>query len=163
MKRTLAALAALTLAFASPARAHDGVHVEDPYARAASASAVTGAIFLEIVNHSTTHPDRLVSAASDVAERVELHTHVEDANGVMKMTEVPEGFPIAPGETRALARGGDHIMLLGLKRPLLEGETITVTLTFERSGEMVIEVPVDNARMPAMGGGMGHGAHKHGD
>jgi len=160
MKRTLAAVAALTLAFATPMFAHDGVHVEDPYARAASPSAVTGAIFLEIVNHSTTHPDRLVAARSDVAERVELHTHQEDAAGVMTMVHVPEGFPIAPGETHALARGGDHIMLIGLKRPLVQGDVVTVTLTFEREGDMVIEVPVDSDRKPAMGGG--HGMHKHG-
>jgi len=136
-----AALAALAL-MASPALAQNGIQVEDAYARA---SAQSGAVFMTIVNHIAS-PDRLLSVRTDAAERAELHTHSEDANGVMRMLEVAEGFAVAGLETRALSRGGDHVMLMGLTRPLDNGDTITLILTFERAGEVTLEVAVDNDR-----------------
>jgi copper(I)-binding protein len=156
----IASLATALLLAAAPLAAHDGVHVENAYALTSGPGAVSGAVFLEIVNHSTTSADRLVSASSDVAQRVELHTHLIDANGVARMIEVEDGFAVAPGETHVLQRGGDHVMLMGLTRPLADGDTFELRLVFEREGEMVIEVPVDLNRAPAAGhGGHGHGAH----
>ncbi len=141
MSTLRAAIAALAL-MSLPAMAHDGIHVEDAYARA---SAQSGAVFLTIVNHSAT-PDRLIAARTDAAARAELHTHSQDANGVMQMLEVTEGFPVAGHETHALSRGGDHLMLMGLTRPLKTGDTLTLILTFEREGEVTLDVPVDNDR-----------------
>lgn len=150
--------AALTLASAGLARAE--IAVTDPYVRAAGSLARSGAAFMVIRNTGPTD-DRLIAAASDAAERVELHTHRSDANGVMQMVEVPEGFVIPAGGSHALARGGDHVMFLGLTRPLADGDTVTVTLTFEQAGDVVVQIPVDNARKPAMmrAGQGGHGAH----
>lgn len=152
------ALLAATPLAATPLAAQDGIHVENAYARASGPTAMSGAVFLEIVNHSATHSDRLIAASTEVAERVELHTHVHGADGVMRMVEVEEGFAVAPGETRALERGGDHIMLMGLTRALNDGDSFPLRLVFEREGEVTIEVPVDLNRMPAAGQG-GHGAH----
>ena len=45
-----------------------------------------------------------------------------------------------------LKRGGDHIMLMGLRRSLRQGDNINVTLTFKKAGRMTIEVPVDNSQ-----------------
>src|SRR6056297_1618620 len=86
-------IAAATAAFALPALAGDISHItiDDAYARASNTMA--GAAFMSITNTSDTD-DRLVAVASDVAERVELHTHLEDANGVMRMIEVEDGFAI---------------------------------------------------------------------
>ena len=83
--------------------------------------------------------------------KVELHTHKQDANGVMQMMEVEEGFVVPANGMHALKRGGDHIMLMGLKRPLEQGEEITVTLTFEKAGEMEVQIPVDRERKPSHG------------
>lgn len=149
--------AAIALAAATPLSADDGVRVEDAYARSSGPTAMSGAVFFDIVNLSATRSDRLVSASSEVAQRVELHTHLEDAGGVMRMLEVEDGFAVAPGETRRLERGGDHVMLMGLTRPLNDGDTFPLTLVFEHEGEVTIEVPVDLGRVPAMG----HGAHGH--
>lgn len=156
-----AALVAALLALPVAAQSHDGVHVTDPYARVSGPSAQSGAVFMVLENHGTAD-DRLISATSDVAQRVELHTHKQDANGVMQMMEVPEGFAIAAGGTHALARGGDHVMLLGLTRSLNHGDTFPLTLTFERGEVITIDVTVDLQRAaPAMGhGAMGHG-HGH--
>lgn len=95
----------LVAAFAVlPAMASAHMVIEDAYARSASALAQTGAAFMVIFNHSDTD-DRLVSATSGAAERVELHTHIQEENGLMRMVEVEEGFPIPAGERITLQRG----------------------------------------------------------
>lgn len=154
-------LAAAALLLATPALAQDGVHIVDPYARIMGASAKSGAAFMVIENHAAAD-DRLIGAASDIAERVELHTHKADAQGNMQMLHVPEGFAIPAHGSHALQRGGDHVMFLGLRRVPAEGEAITVTLTFEKAGDVVVEIPVDNARMPQPGAHGGHGGHMQG-
>jgi copper(I)-binding protein len=136
-----------------PLAAAAEMRVEDPYARAAGAMARSGAAFMQITNAGETD-DRLVAAASDVAERVELHTHIMDGE-VMRMVEVEEGFAVPAGETISLQRGGMHVMFLGLTRALEQGDEIEVTLSFEGAGDMTVTIPVDNERMPEeMGGGM---------
>jgi periplasmic copper chaperone A len=164
-KTILAASAAAFLALAQGAMADSAITVTDPYMRASGAMASSGAAFMVISNQGA-EDDRLIAAASDIADRVELHTHQSDANGVMKMVHVEEGFPITAGEDHILARGGDHVMFLGLNRPVAQGDVVTVTLTFEKAGDLVVEVPVDMDRKPdhagAGHGAMGHGTMGHG-
>jgi len=130
------------------------VMIEDAYARASGPTARAGAAFFMIRN-GTDSDDRLIAATSDVAERVELHTHIEDANGVMRMIEVEDGIAVPAGGMHALQRGGDHVMFMGLRQPFEHGDTISVTLTFEQAGDMTVEIPIDLERMHAHG----HGAH----
>ena len=155
----LAGVAALS--FALPAFA-DGIMIHDPYARASAAMSQSGAAFMEIMNQTDTD-DRLIDARSDVAERVELHTHQEDANGVMRMVEVEEGFAIPAGGSHALARGGDHVMFLGLNQPFEHGDEIEVTLVFEQAGEMIVTIPIDLERNPMRQQMQGHGQMNHGN
>jgi periplasmic copper chaperone A len=144
----LAAMTAyFTLSSGQMAAAHDGIHIEDAYARVSGETAKSAAVFMTLMNHSV-EDDRLLSVTSDAAVRAELHTHTLDTNGVMHMGEVIEGFPIMGQEAHMLDRGGDHIMLLGLKQGLKQGDTVTLTLKFERGEEIVVEVPVDNDRKP---------------
>lgn len=142
--------------FALPALAGEGLTIDDPYARVSRPGAPTGAAFMSITNHGP-EDDRLVAAESDIAARVELHTHISDDEGVMRMVHVEEGFPLPAGESLRLERGGRHVMFMGLNRDLSDGDTVAVTLVFEAAGPRVVEIPVDNARRP--GGAMeGHGA-----
>lgn len=141
---------------ALPAYAHNGVHINDAYART---TATSGAIFFTIENHQDDE-DRLISAATDAAEMVGLHTHIADADGVMKMREVADGFSIPAYGDHVLARGGDHVMLMGLTRALKDGDMIRLTLTFERAGVVEVDVPVDNAREGAATG-HDHSQMKH--
>ena len=142
LKTTLMAAAAVT-ALALPAIAEMGkIRIDDAYARSATSMAKSGAAFMGIINHSG-EDDRLISASSDAAARVELHTHIED-DGVMRMVEVEEGFEIAAGETILLKRG----------------EMIDVTLTFEKAGDVDVKIPVDLERQPEPGA---HAVHDHGD
>ncbi len=148
--KTLLAAAAAFVAL--PAFAHDGVHVEDVYARSNGGIGGSGAVFLVVDNHQI-EDDRLIGVTTDVAEKAELHTHKESADGVMQMMAVPEGFVIPANDSHALARGGDHIMLMGLKRELKDGDKFPLTLTFERAGEVTVEAVVDNARKEGEAGG----------
>ena len=142
---TLVAVAVSLWAVAPPASAESAISVEDAFARASRPNAPVGAAFMTIVNSGETD-DRLVAAASDVAERVELHTHIEDSDGIMRMRPVEEGFAIPAGGQHTLKRGGDHVMLMGLREPLETGGSVTVTLTFEGAGDIVVEIPVDLER-----------------
>jgi len=162
--RVDAAAAAFVLAamVALPALADPVIEIEDPYARTASDMAKSGAAFMVIRNSGTTD-DRLVAARTDVAARVELHTHTENESGLMMMIEVEEGFPVPAGGAAMLARGGDHVMLMGLTEPLAQGDSFPVTLVFEKAGEVTLDVTIDRDRKPMHGGGMGHGSMDHGN
>lgn len=143
-----AALAAALFA-AAPAFA-DGMMVNDAYARSSTPTSQSGAAFFMLMN-DTGQDDRLVGVSSDVASKVELHTHIEDENGVMKMREIEGGVELPAGETHAFKRGADHIMFMGLNGPLEQGKDITVTLEFEKAGEVVVQIPVDHERKPQHG------------
>ena len=149
------------LLLATPAFSSD-IMVQDAYARSASPSAKTGAAFLTLMNHST-RADRLLSASSPAAARVELHTHIDAGDGVMQMRRVEAGFPLAAHGTLTLSRGGDHVMMMGLTRPFVQGEDITLTLTFEQAGAMTVTVPIDLERSaPGSSHGQSHGQnHGH--
>jgi copper(I)-binding protein len=162
--RVDAAAAVLILASitAIPAFAEPILTIEDAYARTASDSAKSGAGFMVIRNSGDTE-DRLIAARADVAQRVELHTHMQNADGLMMMVEVEDGFPIPAGGAAMLRRGGNHVMLMGLNGPLKQGDTFPLTLVFETSGERTLDIIVDRERMPQhgqIGHGMGHNMGK---
>lgn len=149
MKTVLLAAAAALLPVA--ALSHDGVGISDAYAR--SANPKTAAAFMVLSNHRDSSC-RLQGVASEIAERVELHTSLEEG-GVMKMVRLEEEIEIEPYASHNLARGGDHVMFLGVKQPLKDGDVINLTLDFGDCGTETVEVPVDNARAPAAGGAAG--------
>ncbi|WP_457646981.1 copper chaperone PCu(A)C [Profundibacter sp.] len=151
-KPFMVAVAACTIAL--PAFA-DGITIKDAYARSSGPSAKTGAAFFVIVN-DTDQDDTLVSAKSDIAKRVETHTHIKTADGVMQMRKVEGGFPVSAHGMHTLQRGGDHLMFMGLTRPMKQGDMVTVTLTFENAGDLTVEIPVDLKRMPESGMTMKH-------
>lgn len=140
MKHLMTASCAAYL-FTAGALLADPITISDAFARANGPNAKAGAAFMVIENTADT-ADRLIAAATDRARRVELHTHKIDANGVARMREVEGGFLIPANGGHALKRGGDHVMLMGLTQPFVNGETISVTLTFETAGEIVVDMPV---------------------
>ncbi|ASP23137.1 copper chaperone PCu(A)C [Antarctobacter heliothermus] len=145
---------AVALALATPVLAD--IVITDPYARSSGPTAKAGAAFM-VIENTGTEDDRLIGVSSEVAVRVELHTHKDMGEGVMRMMEVEEGFAVPAGGTHMLQRGGDHVMFMGLNGPMEQGKTVAVTLIFEKAGEMVVDIPVDLERKPMhhMGHGMG--------
>ncbi|MFK7744886.1 MAG: copper chaperone PCu(A)C [Roseobacter sp.] len=147
--------AAFAVVLTIPTFSYADIVVSDPYARASRPGAPTGAAFM-VIKNTGAEPDRLLSASSDVAKRVELHTHIDQGDGVMKMVELEEGISLPAGGSHSMVRGGDHVMFMGLTQSLEQGGDVSVTLTFEQAGDVVITIPVDNERMPEHGS-MGHG------
>jgi copper(I)-binding protein len=147
-KSTLLAIAA-ALTFATAAQAGETINVHDAYARSSTAKSTSGAVFL-VVSNTGPEDDRLIGVRSDAAKRVELHTNIEDANGVMKMIQIEGGIAIPSGGEHALKRGGDHVMLMGLTKGLEDGDIISLTLSFENAEDVTIEVPIDQTRKPGM-------------
>lgn len=84
--------------------------------------------------------DRLIKAQSNVSEVVELHT-MEEKDGVMTMHPV-EAIDVPANGAAELKPGGFHVMFIGLTRDLNIGEQVTVTLTFEKAGEVTVQADV---------------------
>lgn len=159
MHRLLIVLSALFVSLASTAFAQSptkfgSLTLNDPWARASASGQTSGAAYVSIVNDGAT--DRIVSAAAPVANVIELHTHTVEG-GVMRMRQV-DAIDVTGGTTTQLKPGGLHIMLIGLKAPLKDGDVFPLTLKFEKAGEVKLDVKV---RMAPMGGHMKGAGHRH--
>ncbi|MEO8849052.1 MAG: copper chaperone PCu(A)C [Casimicrobiaceae bacterium] len=150
---------AVALAFAAgasplPAAAHDytlaSLAIDHLFARATPPGADVGGAYLTIDNGGP-GDDRLVGASTPVASSVQIHTMTMDGN-VMRMREVA-ALDIPAGKRVALQPDGYHLMLVGLRRPLVEGTRIPLTLRFAKAGSIDVQVSVQS-----MGAGM-QGAH----
>ncbi|MEW6099103.1 MAG: copper chaperone PCu(A)C [Pseudomonadota bacterium] len=159
--RTLAVVLVALLATHSMAHSYRAgdIEVGHPWARPTVPGQRAGGAFLSLTNRGTS-PDKLLSAASPVAATVELHTMTLEGN-VMRMREVG-AIDIPAGQNVKLQPGGLHIMFMGLKAPLKLGESVPMTLRFEKAGEVTVEVKVEMPQAengaPAPGA---HGDHKH--
>lgn len=146
-------LATALFPLALPALAHDTIteagalRILNPWTRAAG-QGMQGGGFLVIRNTGAT-PDKLISAASTAAGRLELHTMLRDGD-VMRMRPVTDIAIPANGEV-TLQPGGLHLMLIGLTRPMNDGQSVPVTLRFEQAGEVTVQFAVQaaGARQPA--------------
>ena len=160
MIRLLRVALAAAILVVTPALAHNGViHLGDinislPFTRATLPNAPVGGGFLTIENTGT-EADRLVSATSEVAGETQIHEMAMEGD-VMKMRQLADGLEIPAGETVVLAPGGFHIMFMGLKQAFVEGETVAVTLTFERAGSVEVLLPVAAAAADMPAGAMVH-------
>jgi copper(I)-binding protein len=125
------------------------LEIGHPWARATPPTAPTGGGYLSIKNTGT-EPDRLLSASSPNAGTVQVH-EMKMEGSVMRMRELESPLEIKPGETVTLAPGGMHLMMMGLKGPLKQGEHVPLTLVFEKAGKIDVELAV-----VAMGATPGH-------
>lgn len=148
---------ALTAACAPPAsQPATGIQASGVWARAAKAgemksdassdtgmamgSSMNSAVYMMLANPGDS-PDRLLSAAADVAGAVEIHESTMDGD-VMHMQQVAGGIEIPANGQVELKPGGLHVMLIGLTRDLNPGETFPVTLQFEQAGAVTVEAEV---------------------
>jgi periplasmic copper chaperone A len=131
----------LCIATAVCAHTHEkgDIQIRHPWARATPPGAKVGAGYLEIRNNGS-QPDRLLSASTSMAKRVEMHV-TEHAGEVAKMRQL-RAFEIPGRERLELRPGGAHLMLVDLVQPLKKGERFAVTLRFERAGEIEVQFEV---------------------
>lgn len=138
-RRTLLAATFLSIVHAPAVLASDIMVMEPRAAASISAMAKTAAVYVTLMNHGS-EADALLKISTAAADMAMAH-ETTMTDGVMKMREL-ERLEIKPHETAVLAPGGNHIMLVGLKAPLKEGEMISMVLTFEKAGDVTVEVPV---------------------
>lgn len=119
--------------------AGDGIHVEEAWARPGGEGRMSAAYFL--ISNFDTEDDVLVSVQSNVAQNVEVHESYEREEGMMGMREVTD-LELPGQSTVRFEQGGLHVMLIQLTRQLTEGDSFELTLTFQNSDPVTIEVPV---------------------
>ena len=156
MRMLVAALSGLLLT--SSAGAHEikagAITIEHPWARPAASG--NSAAYFTLENAGAA--DRLIDVASDVAGSAEMHSTTIDAQGVGRM--VPVQAVDIPADAQAkFAPGGLHVMLVGVTRPLVQGEEFPLTLTFEKAGAVTVEVAVEKSTSHGGGDAM---QHQHG-
>lgn len=98
-----------------------------------------GAAYMVIA--SSGGADTLLGASTDAAKTVELHT-VVDQNGVMQMRPVEGGIQIPANGKVELKPGGYHVMLIGLTKDLQAGDSVDLTLQFEKAGKATVKAQV---------------------
>lgn len=119
------------------------LEIDEAWAKSAAASddhAMT-AIF-GLIHNPTAEPIGIVGATTDVADMVELHETIIDANGTTVMQAVEAGFLIAPGQTLSLEPGGDHVMLMGLNQDLIAGDQVSFSLTLSTGASIDMKAEI---------------------
>lgn len=117
-----------------------GIAANHAWARFSVPGMSSSGVFMDLDNHSG-KDDVLLSVSSPVAMSGEVHETTE-VDGVMKMRPLPQGLPLPAGKVTQLQPGKMHIMLMGLKKPLVKGTTIPVRLTFRYAKPLMLNVPV---------------------
>jgi copper(I)-binding protein len=142
MKRTLLHVLAL-LALSAPIAlraAGGGIRVTDAHVRMVPPNTTMAQVSL-VVHNQSARDRKLVNAQSPLATTVELHARLSDAADDMRMREIPDIAIAAHGEV-ALTPRGLHLMLIGLKEPLNEGQIVPLTLTFDGGGTVRVDAVV---------------------
>lgn len=121
----LSPLLAVALAALAGASVAEELAVERAWVRALPPTQSTTAAYLTLRNNSTS-AHRIVSATAELADRVEFH-HSIQVDGLTRMQQLP-ALDVAAGATLELAPGGIHLMLLGLTRMPVAGDTLQICL-----------------------------------
>jgi copper(I)-binding protein len=137
----LVGLSALPAAIAGAQEYKAGsIEVDQPWSAATPRGASVAAGYMTIKNTGT-EPDRLTSATTAVAGKVEVHEMTMD-NGIMRMRPLPSGLEIKPGQTVELKPNSFHLMLENLKEPIQQGKPFKATLTFAKGGPVDVDFAV---------------------
>jgi copper(I)-binding protein len=152
--RLYVGIAVLALSIAvSGAAAHQvsegTIKIEHPRAAPTPAGAKTGAAYMEIVNNGK-EPVEIKVLSSTAAEKVEVHSMTMTGD-IMRMRPVELPLTIAPGETLKLVKDR-HVMLIGLKKPLVEEDMVPFKIEFANGKAMEFDLYVE-------GDAEDHGAH----
>lgn len=110
------------------------------FARASAVSTARAAAVYFTLENRGSDAVRLVGLRTERARSAVLHQTVT-VEDVTKMQDVA-AIEIPPGGSLELQPGGSHVMLMGLAAPLKKGESFQMTLTFDGSGEMTVDIPV---------------------
>ena len=138
MKNFRLVLCALALLLPAAAARATEMEVVQPWARVTPGSH-TGAVYFTLHNGGA-QPDRLMSGATPLARRAEMHSSIEE-NGVMRMEKI-DAVEVNAGGSVPFQPSGMHVMLIGLDPSAAPGKTMPVTLHFEHAGDIQVNVPI---------------------
>ncbi|RJG40508.1 copper chaperone PCu(A)C [Mesorhizobium sp. DCY119] len=156
LRLVLAALALLALDGGALAHGYKAgsISIEHPFANATPPAATRGAAYMKLANQGA-EDDALVSATGAVADKIEIH-QTTVADGVVSMRPVPDGLTVPAGAHVDLTVGSYHLMLIGLKQPLVAGQRIPIVLSFRHAGDVAVELAVEAPKDQAAGAHAGH-------
>lgn len=138
----LTLILAMLLAACSTAPAGPQIKVEEAWGRPSTQMMMTGAFYMNLKN-SGGAADKLTGAMSTACGVVELHETYKTPEGAMGMRPVPGGFIEVPaGKTIELKPGGMHVMCIDKKEAFAPGAKVPLTLKFETSGEIKLDVDI---------------------
>ena len=145
--------AALYLLHQSDGDGQSRIAVSGAWARPGVGIGGTTAVYLEIEN-SGDGPDKLVGVETPAAEKAQIHVSRMDGD-IVRMRRL-DSLAIFEGERKVFSPGGLHVMLMGMKRDLTEGDHFPLILVFEKAGRITTEVAVQNQAATPTGHDMPH-------
>lgn len=113
--------------------------VDQAWARATAPGQDTGVVYATLLSPAG---DRLLSVASPACSMAMLHENVVHGS-MTAMQPLQTGLALPPSQPVHLAPGGIHIMLMGLKQPLVAGDHVPLALTFAHAGTLTVSVPIE--------------------
>lgn len=134
-----ALFAAVLAAIGFPAvAAPPTVTASDAWCRAAPVGAPAGGCYVTL---TASVDDRLVAVETPAANHGEIHT-MSITDGVMRMRRLANGLALPAGKPVALKPGAEHLMVIGLRRPLAAGGTVSLTLRFAKAPPLTLKAPI---------------------
>lgn len=115
-----------------------GISVTDPWCRPTPNGAKVAGCYVTLTSGTN---DVLTGLTTDLAEMPQIH-EMKHEDGMMKMGELKDGLPLPAGQKVELKPGGNHVMLMGLKAPLVEGQIAKMTLNFKSGETLPVEFVV---------------------
>lgn len=119
------------------------ISIVTPFVRAMPPAARVGGGYM-VIRNSSEMADRLLAARSSGSRSVEIHSSTMDG-GISRMRHLMEGVPVPPNADTVLVPGGLHLMFIEPASPFTAGQTIPVTLVFERAGAIEVSFEVRTA------------------
>lgn len=136
MKKLISAMVfAMFLGFSADAFAcasHSAIKVSEAWTWPTARGSSSGALFL-VIENTGEKEDRLMSVKADISGKARIHDTAV-VEGVSQMREMKDGLVVPAHQSVAFSSEGTHIMLTGLKKPLVRGEKISVVLQFKKAG-----------------------------
>lgn len=121
-----------------PGLAMPGLRVTEAWISEAPPVARNNAAYVTITGGA--HKDSLLGVETSVAVRTEMH-EMSMTGDLMRMRQLPQ-VSVAAGAAVRFAPGGQHLMLIDMKRPLKVGEKVPLTLRFRRAGRITVQAEV---------------------
>ena len=141
MKKNISFLLILQFSFftSSLVFANDQIEVSNSWIREAPPSVRVSVAYMLLRNNSN-QPQKLLSVSSLDFHNIELHK-TSNKDGMMLMEQQSE-LNIPAKEHIELKPNGYHLMMMGRKRELLEGDKVKMTLSFSDGNKLTISVPI---------------------